>query len=962
MKPCPKLDKPNVVLNSPGGRVETAGSFIAPVSLHGVKYQLCFFVVLGMNNSLLSRSSATKLGLVQRIEEVRECVFGKTGLMNCDPVKIKLKENAEPYSLNVARRIPIPLLPKVKAEVERMEAAGVIEPVTQPTPWCAPIVPVSKKDGSVRICADLKKLNVAVQRERYVLPTLEDVIHKLSGATVFTTLDASSGYWAVPLHAESRLLTTFITPMGRYCFKRLPFGISCASEIFQRVMNDLLKGTGAIVWQDDILISGKTLEEHDRMLDEVMKRIEESGLKLNKAKCVFRKSCLRYVGHMFSKDGVSPDDSKVQAIVNLKPPENIAELRSVLGMVKYLGRYLPNLATVIAPMNELLCKNTEFKWGYVQDEAFKRIKQMICDSPVLAYYDVNKPTVVSSDASSYGIAGVIMQQHGEQLKPVAFCSRTLTNAERSYAQIEKECLAATWTCEKFRRYLQGLECFKLITDHKPLVPLMDTRDLDQVPVRCQRLLMRLMPFNLKAEHIPGKQLIVADMLSRQPMNENISNTEDEVAVHVNTVLQSKPMSDRKLAEIQSETKQDDELQKVIELTLTGWPQHRVDVPALAMEFYNVRHALSVSDGILLMGSRIVVPRRMRDMVLSKIHEGHMGINKSRERANMSVFWPGINGDIQKTIRDCEFCQVHRPSQKHEPLIVTPQPQRPWQKIAVDLCEVKKEKYMVMMDYFSKWIEILHMPDTTAGIIGKMKVVFATHGVVEEIVSDNGPPFDSRAMKQFADEYGILLTTVSPYNPQANGQAESGVAIAERILKQDDPVKALMIYRSTPVQSTGCSPSKLLMGRELRTTMPILPRNLSPQWPNMERVSNRVESSQQVYKRQYDRRHGVIPLPFLKVGDKVRMSGTKQWSEPATVVKQLDTPRSYVVESSAGKMYRRNRRDLQALPSAEQSLGQSGTLANETTRDVPTDISPSSKLHTRSGRLIKPTFWSKDYVL
>ena len=234
--------------------------------------------------------------------------------------------------------------------------------------------------------------------------------------------------------------------------------------------------------------------------------------------------------------------------------------------------------------------------------------------------------------------------------------------------------------------------------------------------------------------------------------------------------------------------------------------------------------------------------------------------------------------------------------------------------------------------------------------------------MEEIVSDNGPPFDSRAMKQFADEYGILLTTVSPYNPQANGQAESGVAIAERILKQDDPVKALMIYRSTPVQSTGCSPSKLLMGRELRTTMPILPRNLSPQWPNMERVSNRVESSQQVYKRQYDRRHGVIPLPFLKVGDKVRMSGTKQWSEPATVVKQLDTPRSYVVESSAGKMYRRNRRDLQSLPSAEQSLGQSGTLANKTTRDVPTDISPLSKLHTRSGRLIKPTFWSKDYVL
>ena len=855
----------------------------------------------------------------------------------------------------------------MKAEIERMEAADVIEPVTQPTPWCAPIVPVGKKDGSVRICADLKKLNVAVQRERYVLPTLEDVIHKLSGATVFTTLDASSGYWAVPLHEESRLLTTFITPMGRYCFKRLPFGISCASEIFQRVMNDLLKGTGAIVWQDDILIFGKTLEEHDRMLDEVMKRIEQSGLKLNKAKCEFRKSCLRYVGHMFSKNGVSPDDSKVQAIMNLKSPESVAELRSVLGMIKYLGRYLPNLATVIAPMNELLCKNAEFRWGAVQDEAFGKIKQMICDSPVLAYYDVNKPTVVSCDASSYGIAGVLMQQHGEQLKPVAYCSRTLTSAEKNYAQIEKECLAATWTCEKFRRYLQGLECFKLISDHKPLIPLMNTRDLDQVPVRCQRLLMRLMPFNLRAEHLPGKQLVVADMLSRQPMSENISNTEDEVSVHVNAVLQSKPMSDRKLAEIQSETERDDELQQVIELTLNGWPQHSSDVPARAMEFYNVRHALSVSDGILLMGNRIVVPRRMREMMLNRIHEGHLGINKSRERANMSVFWPGINNDIQSTIRECEFCQIHRPSQKHEPLITTPQPQRPWQKVAVDLCEVKKKKYLVIMDYFSKWIEILHMPDTCAErVIGKMKVVFARYGIVEEVISDNGPPFDSRAMKQFADEYGILLTTVSPYNPQANGQAESGVAIAERILKQDDPVKALMIYRSTPVQSTGCSPSKLLMGRELRTTMPMLPRNLSPQWPNMERVSNHVKLSQQLYKQQYDRRHGVVPLPLLKVGDKVRMSGTNQWSEPTTVIKQLDVPRSYVVESKAGRLYRRNRRDLQVLPSAEQSFGQSVALANETTRDVSTDVSSSSSsqtlLHTKSGRLIKPTVWSRDYLL
>ena len=747
------------------------------------------------------------------------------------------------------------------------------------------------------------------------------------------------------------------------CFKRLPFGISCASEIFQRVMNDLLEGTGAVVWQDDILIYGKMMQEHDRMLNEVMRRIEQSGLKLNKAKCKFRKSSLRYIGHMFGKDGVSPDDSKVQAIVNLKSPENIAELRSVLGMIKYLGRYVPNMATVIAPMNELLCKNTQFMWSSVQEEAFRNIKQLIFDSPVLAYYDVNKPTVVSSDASSFGLGGVLMQQHGEHLKPVAFCSRTLTDAERNYAQIEKECLAATWTCEKFRRYLQGLDSFKLITDHKPLVPLMNSRDLDRVPVRCQRLLMRLMPFNFKAEHLPGKQMIIADTLSRQPVTEAVSSTEDEITVHVSSVFQAKPMSDCKIAEIQSETAQDDELQKAIELTLNGWPQHSRDVPSAAMEFYNVRHALSVSDGILLMGDRIVIPRRMRETVMSKIHEGHMGINKCRQRANMSVFWPEINSDIQRAIQSCQFCQVHRPLQKHEPLVVTPQPQRPWQKIAADLCESQKGKYLVLMDYFSKWIELIHMPDTTAArMIGKMKLVFASHGVPEEIVSDNGPPFDSNALKQFAKEYGIMLTTVSPYHPQANGQAESGVPIAQRILKQDDPLKALMIYRSTPVQSTGCTPSKLLMGRELRTTIPILPRTLTPKWPNMERVSSHVKSSQQSYKQQYDRRHGVSTLRFLKVGDQVRLSGAKEWSKPTKVIKQHDAPRSYIVESESGRMYRRNRRDLQALPS-EESTSQSVTQSSGTSDHQPdTDVSSSLVNATRSGRLIKPTVWSKDYVL
>ena len=976
LKSQPSLIPTDVYLVSVGSRLKCTGKFVTKVMSKGTLYTLDIYVVQNAKCNLLSRSASQAMGFLQVVlnEATKgHQVYGEIGLMKCKPVTIKLKPDATPYNLSVARRVPLPLLSKVKEELVRMEQNGVVQHVTEPTEWCSPMVPVLKKSGKVRICVDLKKLNQVVMREKYVLPTLDEILPKLSGSKVFSTLDCSSGFWAIPLSEDCARLTTFITPFGRYCFKRLPFGISSAPEIFQRIMHELLRDiAGVTVYMDDIIVSGSSMSEHDSRLDVTLRAIEKSGLKLNKDKCVFRKSSLDFLGHHIDANGVQPSRDKIDAIVNLQAPTNVTELRRCLGMFNYLGRYVSNLANMAKPLNDLLKKDNAWTWGPQQEKAFGEVKKALTSAPTLTYFDPSKPVIVSADSSSYGVGAVLLQKHGDKELPVAFTSRTLTDSERRYAQIEKECLASVVACEKFAQYLVGLDSFELQTDHKPLVPLMNSKDLDKVPVRCQRLLMRMMRFNPVVIYVPGKDLAVADALSRAPLDRQCVSDAlfaEEVQLYVDSV-ESK-LSPTTLAEIRQETKNDLQLQAVIKYTLGGWPKYRQEVPSSLERFHSIRDHLSVSDGLLLYDDRIYVPKILQDNVLDRIHDGHQGITKCRERARSSVYWIGISDDIKDKVDSCQHCQSHRKSQPHEPLKPTPLPGKPWEKVAMDLYDYGGAIYLIVVDYYSRFIETLRLNNTTSlGTISRVKDVFARWGIPQTVVSDNGPQFSSQEFAKFATSYGFTHVTTSPHFPQANGAVERAVQTAKSIIRQDDPHLGLMVYRSTPCATTGFSPAELIMGRKIRTTLPTLDRHLEPNWPDADKVQQNDSAAKSKYKHYYDKRHGAKPLPDLSDGTKVlvKTDSEKVWTPRGSVVKCPETPRSHIVNDPTGenRSVRRNRKHLRALrdpvtpevPTSPVSVTTpiaprvQSTGVPKVTVIPPTPTRPPSVV-TRSGRTVKP---------
>ena len=839
-------------------------------------------------------------------------------------IHLQVDPSVKPVKLPI-RKVPVALKPQLQEELHRLQNLGIIAPVDRPTDWMSSLVLVKKASGKLRVCLDPKPLNRALKRSNYPLPVMEDLLPELSEAKVFTLCDVKDGFWNLELDDESSLLTTFGTPFGRYRWLRLPFGISPAPELFQRSLDQALESLpGVHTIADDILVVGKNTADHDAKLLALLHRCREKGIKLNVEKMKLKYTELPYIGHLLTDTGLKPDPSKIEAIIKMDKPVDIQGVQRFCGMVNYLSKFLENLSDMCEPLRQLTHKDVEWQWTEVQDDAFEQIKKAVSEVPVLKYFDSKAETTLQCDASDMGL-GASLMQNGQ---PVAYASRALSSTERNYAQIEKELLAIVFGMERFHQFTYGRPIL-VHSDHKPLETIFK-KPLLSAPKRLQRMLMRLQVYDIDLVYKQGKHLYVADTLSRAYLKTTgkpdtkvevlqvDSNTHGNIFEEIKQInmLEYLPISQPGLQKIQQETASDESLQALIKVIQHGWPETKDQTPLQARPYFHVRDELAHQDGVVMRGSRCIIPKSMRFDMMQRIHCAHLGIEGCLRRARESVYWPNMNAEVKDFIEKCETCNKYEMGQQKETLHSHEVPSRPWQKVGTDLFSFEDKEYLVTVDYYSNFWEVDYLANSTSSmaVIKKLKAHFARFGIPDQVVSDNGRQYSSSEFAAFAKEWEFEHVTSSPGHPNSNGKAEAAVKQAKSLLRKakdsnNDAYLALLAYRNTPSQGINSSPAQRLLNRRIKSRLPTAEHLLLPRTAEqLEAEAKKLQCNQEKQKHNYDKT--AKDLPELQRGDTVRIKplvkGQREWKK-AVVTKCLGR-RSYEVRTDRGT-YRRNRAHL-----------------------------------------------------
>lgn len=847
------------------------------------------------------------------IIEGNEELFGeKLGRVKDFQITIHVKEGAQPVHF-AARPVNFGIQKNVEAELKRFLEAGIISAVNPndtPVEWATPTVIVPKKNGAVRICGDFRTtLNPVLAQDTFPVPRFDQLRRQLANGQRFTKIDVKDAYLQFEVDPASRKYLVVSTHKGYFRYNRLPFGVASAPAIFQRYLEELLAGIYNIaVYFDDIAITGPDDETHLRNLSEVLKRLRSAGFALKRDKCTFMQPSIEYLGHVFSSEGVLPSPVKVAAIVNAPAPSNKTELRSFLGMANFYERFIPRLHGLCADLHEMTGHRRAFCWSKKEEKSFKRVKEAIACSRYLVAFNEARELFLATDASEKGVGAVLFhrdQRNNEQ--PIAFASRKLTDAERKYSVIDREALAIFYAIRKFDQYLRGVR-FHLRTDHKPLVHIFgEKRNLPKlVNNRLTRWAIYIGQYNYEIEYRKGSRNQVADCLSRLP-DEDEERSADEVQVaHISDKQVYEKFGDLELSEetLQKHTRKDASLKYVMWYMRSGWP-----TGALSEElkkYYNKKAELSVEGGAVMWQGRLVIPNALRHAVLERLHEGHPGITSMRALARFYVWWPRIDEDIEVVCGRCRGCQEHRQRPSTVPVYAWSLPDQVWERLHIDYAGPFQGKvWLIVVDALSKWVEVRKVVDMNANTLcGTMDNIFATFGLPQTIVSDNGRQFVSQQFREFCRVRGIRQVTAAPYHPRTNGLAERFVRTFKDRMRASSGVdngyrklhEILFSYRNTPHGTTGRSPAEAMFGRQLRCIFDNIKPNLKRRL-HYGYLRDEIENSK-------------TPRQF-QTGQKVfsRTTKDKSWT-PAEIVDRTGRY-SYTMRTAEGMAHRRHTDQLRA---------------------------------------------------
>ena len=836
--------------------------------------------------------------------------------MKAPPLLLKVKDDGTiPHLETKCRRYPLNIEEECINDLKKLVQMKIIEPVSSPSTWCAQSFFLQEGENKRRFIVDLSKLSKVIERPVHPFISAADILKGVDPRMkYFATLDAKSGYFQLPLDPRCKHLTTFLTPIGRFCFLRTPMGLNASSDHWCKISDQVVDGIENLYkLVDDILLAAPTMEALFEKIEEVLERCKEANMHLNKKKFQIGEE-VNFAGFRVFAGGYSPIPDKLAAVSDFKTPKTVTDIKSFLGLVNHLSIANPDISQASAPLRGLLKKEVAFVWTPAHQDSFDKVKQIILSPQVVHFYSPGRPVEIYCDAARNAGLGYVMLQKdtntrkdackkNKEKKFLIQCgSRSLTDCETRYSATELELLGLTYALKDCNFYLLFGPKFTVYTDHSALVGLFKKQLGEIENTRLQRLREKVLHYDFEVIWLPGKNNVIADVLSRNPVFKPTPEEDEESrALQIANVQQvaylARRVPDIALDNMEKIAKNDKNYRRLVKNLhsyLAGdleiWGGYPTD-----FKKYFPLMSFTPNGELIMYNDRLVVPETMVPSLMDTLHKGHPGIAKIQETARALYFWPGMTLQLQNKVKACRECNKVLPSLRKDNPKILDKGKEPMEIVFLDIFTYGNSNFLVVVDQYSSYFFVRKLANMgTLEVFKHCQKIFREYGHPRMVVSDNGPAFRD-AFTRLLKDNEVVHRTSSPYFPEGNANAEAGVKRAKYLLEkvgQPNLQEELMHFLARSLDGNSKSPSELFFGR--RPRLPGLPQ---------ARFAKKEQSV-----------HVQDKLPVFADGARILVQNpsTKEWDAKGVVIEVRRNGRSYLVELDDGRRITRNRRWLREM--------------------------------------------------